>query len=151
VLAAAGFPGTHVSLGHLLDVLFLTRSVDAGWLQPPSVSGWSSLSLPGAGVPVLDYIAGGAVLHLYRAATGPVHPAPAPPRMPSEGPPPMPSGGRPSFMTGNPPSPHGGGGPPAGFTMPTLERLDVAFDARAGFTTSLLRQSADRSRWEPVR
>jgi hypothetical protein len=34
--------------------------------------------------------------------------------------------------------------------MPAIERLDVVFDAKAAFTTSLLHQSADKSRWEPV-
>jgi hypothetical protein len=151
VLAAAGFPGTHVSLGHLLDVLFLTRAVDAGWLQPPSAMGWNFLSLPGAGVPELDYADGGAVLHLHRAATGPTHAAPGrgggPPAMPSGGPPAMPSGG-PPHLTSNPPSPWSAGN--SGFTMLTIERLDVVFDAGAGFTTRLLRQSPDKSRWEPV-
>lgn len=63
----------------------------------------------------------------------------------------MASGGGPPAMPSSAPSPRSAGGSGgAGFTMPAIERLDVVFDAKAAFTTSLLHQSADKSRWEPV-
>jgi len=70
-LAAAGFPAHHISLGHLLDVLYVTGAVDVAWLAPPSVVGWDAVTRPDAAtqrIPELAYSQDGAVLHLYRGA-----------------------------------------------------------------------------------
>ena len=38
-----------------------------------------------------------------------------------------------------------------GLTLPEFERMDVTFDARAAFTTTILRQNAGKTAWQPVR
>ena len=69
-LAAAGFPATHLSLGHLLELLHVTGAIDATWFAPPSAIGWDAVGKPLVGSELarsLDYTGTGAVLHLYRA------------------------------------------------------------------------------------
>lgn len=142
VLAAAGFPGKPISLGHLFDILFLTRSVEASWLSTPSIVGWN----PGAGPsiaslvpeakPAIDYGNQQATLHLYRAIS--TSPSGQPPGTP--GGPPAP-GGPPGM-----PRPPGGG---SGFTLPEIERLDIVFDAKARFTQTVLRKNTSKV-WQPV-
>lgn len=118
LLAGAGFPRTHVALGHLLDALFLTAAVEPSWLSAPSVVGWDRAVAPGAATqlaPAVEYGKDGAVLHLYRAVG---------------------AGG-------------GARGGPGAEEQP-VERLDVAFDAKAGFTTTVLRQAPGHGAWAPV-
>ena len=115
-LAAAGFPASHVSLGHLLELLYLTGAIDVTWLVFPSSVGWEGIQRPFLGtdlVRTLDYAKTGAVLHLYRGVGA-------------------------------------GGGPGGGFTPPEVERLDVTFDAKAQFTTTVLRRDPATGTWRPV-
>ena len=73
MLAVAGFPAKHISLGHLLEVLFHTRAVDLGWFRPPIAAGWDGITQPMMGTDLvrsLEYTQGGAVLHLYRPQQG---------------------------------------------------------------------------------
>jgi hypothetical protein len=114
-LAAAGFPATQVSLGHLLELLYLTGAIDLSWFGPPSAVGWDGVTRPFIGTDLarsLDYSKTSAVLHLYRGV--------------------------------------GAGSGGGGFTPPELERLDVTFDAKAGFTTAILRQNPARTAWQVV-
>lgn len=159
-LAAAGFPAQRISLGHLLDILYLTSAVAAGWFQPPSVAGWDRAIEPDRMIqmgPSLDYTATGAVLHLYRGVAHEIAAPAAPPggsRAGSGGPPP--GSGPPIGPPGGPPPGSGPpigppGGPPAGgWSPPDVERLDVTFDARAAFTTMLLRRNPERTSWHAV-
>jgi hypothetical protein len=121
VLAAAGFPAKQVSLGHLLELCYITGALDLSWFRPPSAAGWDGVARPLLGTdltPAVEYTRTGAVLHLYRAVgSGP----------------------------GSPPPPGGGG-----VTLPEAERLDVTFDAKAGFTTAVLRQNPARTAWQVV-
>lgn len=120
-LAAAGFPATHVSLGHLLELFYLTGALDLSWFRPPSSVGWEGVARPFLGTdltPALDYTKAGAVLHLYRGVG-------------------VGSGG--------------GHAPSGGFTAPEAERLDVTFDAKAHFTTAVLRRDPATGTWHPVR
>ena len=120
-LAAAGFPAKHVSLGHLLELLYITGAVDLSWFGPPSAAGWDGITRPFLGtelVRALDYSKTGAVLHLYRGV---------------------------GAGSGSAAPPAGGG-----FTLPEPERLDVTFDAKAGFTTAILRQNPARTAWQVV-
>jgi hypothetical protein len=117
VLAAAGFPAKHLSLGHLLEVLHLTRAVDPSWFFPPSSVGWDGITRPMLGTDLVrsvEYTQSGAVLHLYRG-----------------------------LQTG--------GASGGGVTLPEFERLDVTFDAKAAFTTTILRQNAAKTAWQPVK
>ena len=120
-LAAAGFPAKHISLGHLLEVLYVTGAIDLSWFSPPSAVGWDGVTRPFIGtelVRAVDYTKTGAVLHLYRGVgSGP----------------------------GNGASPSG-----PGYTMPEVERLDVTFNDKAAFTTAVLRQNAAKTAWTPV-
>jgi hypothetical protein len=120
-LAAAGFPAKQVSLGHLLELLYITGAIDLSWFSPPSAIGWDGVTRPFYGTDLaraLDYTKTGAVLHLYRGVgTGPASTAP-------------PAG--------------------RGVTMPELERLDVTFDAKARFTTAILRQNPTKTAWQVV-
>jgi len=120
-LAAAGFPAKHLSLGHLLELLYVTGAIDLSWFGPPSAVGWDGVTRPFIGtdlVRTLDYTKTGAVLHLYRGVgSGPGGAAP-------------PAG--------------------AGFTPPELERLDVTFDAKASFTMAILRQNPTKTAWQVV-
>jgi len=71
VLSAAGFPAKHVTLGHLLELLYLTGAVDLVWFSPPSAIGWDGVGRPLIGSELgrsLEYTQAGAVLHLYRGA-----------------------------------------------------------------------------------
>jgi hypothetical protein len=71
VLAAAGFPAAHVTLGHMLELLYLTGAIDLTWFSPTSASGWDGVARPLIGSSLarsLEYTGGGAVLHLYRGA-----------------------------------------------------------------------------------
>jgi hypothetical protein len=121
-LAAAGFPAKQVSLGHLLELLYITGAIDLSWFSPPSAIGWDGVTRPFYGTDLaraLDYTKTGAVLHLYRGVgTGPASTAP-------------PAG--------------------RGVTMPELERLDVTFDAKARFTTAILRQNPTKTAWHVIR
>lgn len=74
-LHGAGFPGTHMPLGHLIEALFLTGAIAPDWLRPPVPAGWNALiekvalidELPA----VLEYGKGTATLILNRiGATG---------------------------------------------------------------------------------
>jgi len=68
-LAAAGFPASHISLGHLLELIYVTGAIDVAWFAPPSAIGWDGVARPLIGSDLarsLDYTPAGAVLHLYR-------------------------------------------------------------------------------------
>lgn len=81
-LAAAGFPARHVTLGHMLELLYLTGAIDLTWFSPTSAAGWDRVGRPLIGTDLarsLEYTKAGAVLHLYRgvssgAASGGVTP-----------------------------------------------------------------------------
>lgn len=120
-LAAAGFPAKHISLGHLLEVLSLTGAVDASWFAPPSAVGWEGITRPLLMTELVRSLE-------YTGAGAVLH---------------LYRGVRPGAGTGAPAS---GGG----FTPPEIERLDVTFDAKAAFTTTVLRQNAARTAWQPV-
>ena len=69
VLSAAGFPARHVTLGHMLELLYLTGAVDLVWFSPTSAIGWDGVGRPLIGSDLarsLEYTSAGAVLHLYR-------------------------------------------------------------------------------------
>jgi hypothetical protein len=69
ILAAAGFPAKHIALGHLLEVLHLTKAIDLVWFFPPSAGGWDGITRPMMGTDLvrsLEYTQAGAVLRLYR-------------------------------------------------------------------------------------
>jgi hypothetical protein len=69
VLAAAGFPAKHVTLGHMLELLYLTGAIDLVWFSPTSAIGWDGVGRPLLGSDLarsLEYTKAGAVLHLYR-------------------------------------------------------------------------------------
>jgi hypothetical protein len=120
-LAAAGFPAKHLSLGHLLEVLALTGAVDASWFAPPSSIGWEGVARP--------LVMTDLVRSLEYTKTGAVL----------------------HLYRGVRPGPGGGAAPSGGgFTPPEIERLDVTFDAKAAFTTAVLRQNAARTAWQPV-
>jgi hypothetical protein len=68
-LAAAGFPATRISLGHLLELIYVTGAIDVAWFAPPSAAGWDGVARPLLGTDLarsLEYTKIGAVLHLYR-------------------------------------------------------------------------------------
>jgi hypothetical protein len=70
VLAAAGFPAKQVTLGHMLELLYLTGAIDLAWFSPTSAIGWDGVGRPLIGSDLarsLEYTKTGAVLHLYRA------------------------------------------------------------------------------------
>lgn len=120
-LAAAGFPMRQISLGHLLEVLSVTGAVDATWFVPPSAVGWDVIGKP---LPMTEL-----VRSLEYTKTGAVlH---------------LYRGVRPAPGSGAP-------APGGGFTPPEMERLDVTFDDKAVFTTTVLRQNAARTAWQPV-
>jgi hypothetical protein len=69
VLAAAGFPAKQVTLGHMLELLYLTGAIDLLWFSPTSAIGWDGVGRPLIGSDLaraLEYTKGGAVLRLYR-------------------------------------------------------------------------------------
>jgi hypothetical protein len=71
VLAAAGFPASHVTLGHMLELLYLTGAIDLTWFSPTSAIGWDGVGRPLIGSALarsLEYTRAGAVLHLYRGS-----------------------------------------------------------------------------------
>ena len=71
VLAAAGFPARRVTLGHMLELLYLTGAIDLAWFAPTSAIGWDGVARPLIGSDLarsLEYSNAGAVLHLYRGA-----------------------------------------------------------------------------------
>jgi hypothetical protein len=112
MLAAAGFPARHVALGHLLELFAITGAVDLSWFSPPSAAGWDGVARPFFGTDLVPAVE-------YGKAGAVVH-----------------------LYRGVGSAP-GSAAPPAGpgFEAPAVERLDVAFDARAGLTTTTLRPS----------
>jgi hypothetical protein len=61
-LASLGFPGKQIHVGHLVEILHITKTIDASWLRPPSTHGWD---LDKAAT--LTYADGKATLTLVRA------------------------------------------------------------------------------------
>jgi len=120
VLAAAGFPARHLALGHLLELFYITGAVDLSWYRPPSAAGWDAVTRPFLGTDLAPAID-------YAAGGAVVH---------------LYRGA--GAGSGAPPPP----GP--GFETPVVERLDLAFDARAHFARTILRQNPARTGWVPV-
>jgi hypothetical protein len=163
-LASAGFPDRQISIGHLMDVLYLTEAIESSWLpNAPSLTGtWDRVTEPHrllGLVPSLEYTEDGAMLRLYRqlGVGGPGHrPAGVPPwilrlwtlpdwmlrKVPAapSGPPAMPQGGPPGMPHGGPPGMSGG----VPMIMP--DGLAVIFDRDAGFVTvSMLHEPATKT------
>jgi hypothetical protein len=121
MLAAAGFPAKHVALGHLLELLYITAAVDLSWFSPPSAAGWDGVARPLLGTDLAPAVEYGKTGAVLHLYRG----------------------------VGSGP---GSGAPPPGpgFEAPTVERLDVTFDAKAAFTTATLRQKPDKTAWQVV-
>jgi hypothetical protein len=67
--AAIKYPQVQIPLGHLLEVLEATRTVEPGWIRPPSKFGWDFSALRGSSkhVPAsVIYDADGALVTLFR-------------------------------------------------------------------------------------
>lgn len=132
-LASAGFPVKRISLGHVLDALYLANAIDPSWIEAPSMGldGWGKVGRPSPTTglaPALEYTADGAVLHLFRVQVAQSAPSPGP------------------SIPGMPPIGGGGGG----YTAPVPERLDVTFDRHARFTSTVLHRDPGTGAWHPV-
>jgi hypothetical protein len=70
-LAGSGFPKSPMSLGHLVQALFVTDAIPQGWVRPPVPAGWQVLTEKVALIDELpaqlDYGKGGATLSLFRS------------------------------------------------------------------------------------
>ncbi|MBX3161162.1 MAG: hypothetical protein KF773_34695 [Deltaproteobacteria bacterium] len=42
-LGSLGFPGKPLAAGHVVEILHVTKAVDAKWLKPPSANGWEAV------------------------------------------------------------------------------------------------------------
>jgi hypothetical protein len=121
MLAAAGFPARHVALGHLLELLSITGAIDVSWFSPPSAAGWDGIAHPLVGTDLASAVE-------YSKAGAVLH-----------------------LYRGVGSGPGSAAPPPGpGFEAPTVERLDVTFDAKAAFTTATLRQNPSRTAWQVV-